>query len=159
MIARRYLWKPDWPSGWQLGEPDLIVSMSKEFELPASGPDVYRNFVIPIPTDRVRFVRGMEFRPGNDRVVHHAFMLIDATRRLRALDGEDGQPGFAGMDTKSAASPDGHFVGVATGTPTVRSSRWYALAALPEHRLGCAGPHAVHGKAGEIEVVGWAVLY
>lgn len=103
--------KPEWAAGWRLGKPDLVVTMPKPFRVPAAGPDIYRNFVIPIPTEDFRYVRALQFRPSNHRVVHHAFMMIDPTRALRRLDGEDGQPGFDGMDTKSAISPNGHFIG------------------------------------------------
>ena len=39
---------PDLPRftvGWQLGEPDLVVSMGEGYKLYAEGPDIYRNFV------------------------------------------------------------------------------------------------------------------
>ncbi len=52
---------PTWPDGWQLGEPDLVVQMPEAYELPADGPDVYRNFVIPAPlVDHARYVNGWE---------------------------------------------------------------------------------------------------
>src|SRR5689334_18330400 len=39
---------PAFPAeGWRMGEPDLILEMPIGFDLPASGPDVFRNFVIP----------------------------------------------------------------------------------------------------------------
>ena len=102
---------PQFVDGWQLGEPDLVVTMGEAFNLPADGEDIYRNFVIPIPLDRGRYVRAMELRPGNLRVVHHAFMLIDTTRESRRLDQMDSEPGYPGMDTGSgAASPSGHFI-------------------------------------------------
>ena len=34
-----------------------------------SGSDVLRNFVIPIPVVARRYVRGIEFQPGNPRVL------------------------------------------------------------------------------------------
>src|SRR5687767_4530450 len=40
---------PKWNEGWQLGQPDLVVTMPAPYTLPAEGKDVYRNFVIPIP--------------------------------------------------------------------------------------------------------------
>ncbi len=102
---------PQFVDGWQLGEPDLVVTMGEAFELPADGEDIYRNFVIPTRLDRPRYVRAMELRPGNLRVAHHAFMLIDTTRESRRLDQMDPQPGYPGMDTGTgAASPSGHFI-------------------------------------------------
>jgi mono/diheme cytochrome c family protein len=86
---------PQFTDGWQLGEPDMIVKMATPFSVPASGRDLYRCFVIPIPLEQDAMVSAVEFRPGNRRVVHHAILFLDATGQARALDGKDGQPGFA----------------------------------------------------------------
>jgi cytochrome c-type biogenesis protein CcmH/NrfG len=101
---------PTFSNDWFLGEPDLVVAMEEAFEIPAEGPDVYKNFVIPIPTDRVRHVRAMEFRPGNSRVVHHAFLAIDETGESRRVDDMEEGPGFSGMHLPTSARvPDGQF--------------------------------------------------
>src|SRR5215471_5270539 len=55
---------PSWPEGWQLGQPDLVIQMAEPYTLKASGPDVLRNFVIPIPLSTRRFVKGVELRPS-----------------------------------------------------------------------------------------------
>ncbi len=102
--------EPQFIEGWQLGEPDLIVRMARPFEVPAEGVDIYRNFVIPIPIDRPRWVRAIELQPDNRRVVHHAFMLVDAEGECRRLDNQDETPGFGGMEAEGAESPDGHFI-------------------------------------------------
>lgn len=85
---------PKFPEGWQLGKPDLIVTMPKEYTVPADGPDIYRNFVIPFKVPAGKYIRAMEFRPGNRKVVHHAILSYDATNDLRKRDGKDGAPGF-----------------------------------------------------------------
>lgn len=96
---------PQWNSRWQLGEPDLVVKPGVPFKLQAEGTDVYRNLPVRIPSDRQRYVRGIEFRP-NSRAVHHAFFRFDKTGEVLALDGKDGQPGFYGLHTpKTAESP------------------------------------------------------
>src|SRR3989442_1723079 len=56
---------------WQLGEPDLIVSMPEPYTLRAGTSDVFRTFVVPIPSGVRRYVRAVEFHPGNFQVVHH----------------------------------------------------------------------------------------
>ena len=53
--------------------------------LPADGPDVSRVFVLPLPVDRLRYVRGIEFRANNPRI-HHANIRVDATPASRELD-------------------------------------------------------------------------
>ncbi len=101
--------------GWQLGDPDLIVSLPEPYSLQADGTDVFRIFVLPLPVARMRFVRGLEFRPGNARVVHHANIRIDRTGASRALDAADPDPGYSGVIAHSAQYPDGHFLGWTPG--------------------------------------------
>src|SRR5262249_11318066 len=60
--------KPNWPNGWQLGQPDLVVTLPAPYTLPAGGSDVFRNFVFPVPLSSTRYVRGMEFRADNPKV-------------------------------------------------------------------------------------------
>ncbi len=106
---------PLWSEGWQLGAPDLIVSLPQPFTLPAEGTDVFRIFAIPLPVDRARFVRGLEFRPGNARVVHHANIRVDRTGAARALDQADAGVGYTGLIPRAAQYPDGHFLGWTPG--------------------------------------------
>ena len=105
---------PRFPDGWRSGQPDLVVTLADAYTLAASGPDVLRNFVIPIPLTRTRYVRGIEFRPGNTRVVHHANMRIDTASTARMRDEADAEPGFDGL-VMTGSFPDGHFLGWTPG--------------------------------------------
>ena len=87
---------PRFTEGWQLGTPDLVVTMPEPFEVPASGPDVFRNFVVPLNLDRDTWVRAVDFRPSARAVVHHSLFFLDATGAARARDAEDPAPGFPG---------------------------------------------------------------
>ena len=40
---------PSFPSGWQLGSPNQVLTFPEPYTLPADGADVLRIFVIPIP--------------------------------------------------------------------------------------------------------------
>jgi hypothetical protein len=85
---------PLFPEGWQLGTPDLVLKAPSPFEIPASGRDVYRCFVIPIPTQADRTVAAVEFRPGNRKVVHHAIFYLDSNGAARKKDEADPGPGY-----------------------------------------------------------------
>jgi hypothetical protein len=101
---------PKWNDEWTLGKPDLVVTLPMAYRLPAEGRDIYRNFVVPIPTSEGRFIKAVDFRPGS-KSVHHAFMLFDRTRKSRRLDEETPEPGFGGMSAPgSAQSPSGQFL-------------------------------------------------
>ena len=106
---------PRWDGAWRVA-PDLIVTLP-EYVLPAGGADVFRNFVVSVPGPNRRFVRGLEFRPGN-RAVHHANIRVDPTRASRELDEADPAPGYEGAILKSADYPDGHFLGWTPGQMT-----------------------------------------
>ena len=107
-------------TGWRLGVPDLVAEMPEAFTLPDEGVDLFRNFVIPINVDRRQYVRAVEIRPSNPKVVHHAVLMVDATPTSRELERLDAQPGFDGMLLDEAHSPAGHFIGWVPGkSPTV----------------------------------------
>lgn len=85
---------PQFASGWQLGEPDLVLRMSRAFTLPASGPDVYQHFVLPTSLTRGRMVTAVEFKPGNPRIVHHASFYLDTSGAARQLDARQPDVGY-----------------------------------------------------------------
>lgn len=80
---------------WTLGTPDLIIEPSEAFSIPASGPDVYRCFVIPTNLPDDRYVAAIEYKPGNRRVVHHVLSYIDVSGKARERDAADDGPGYA----------------------------------------------------------------
>ncbi len=107
--------RPEGPADWRLGPPDLVITMAEPFLLRADGPSVFRNFVIPIPITETKYVAGLEYRPGNARVVHHANLRIDRTSSSRALDEADPLPGYEGRLSTGAQYPDGYFLGWTPG--------------------------------------------
>jgi Tfp pilus assembly protein PilF len=106
---------PRWPDGWRLGAPDLVVRMREVYTVPADGADLFRTFVLSIPTTRPQYVRAIEFRPGNARVVHHANIGVDRTRSSRLLDERDPGPGYDGGMVPSATYPEGQLLGWTPG--------------------------------------------
>jgi tetratricopeptide (TPR) repeat protein len=110
---------PVFAEGWQLGQPDLVATMPRAYTLaPKTGDerkDVFRNVVLQVALPSNRYVRAVEFRPGAAAVVHHAVISLDRTRTSRRRDGVDGQPGYDGMITQGAQTPDGHFLGWTPG--------------------------------------------
>jgi len=104
---------PKFAEGWQLGPPDLIVDAPNGYTLSASGPDVYWNFIIPVALEKMRYVRAVEIRPGDKRIVHHANLYVDRARSARRQETAAGQ-GFPGMDVvidRPLSEPDdGHFL-------------------------------------------------
>ena len=88
---------PTFPSGWQLGTPDLVLTSAKAYTLRPGREDTFRTFVLPVPTGPARYVRGIEFRADNPQALHHANVGLDPRRTGRRLDRADAEPGFAAM--------------------------------------------------------------
>jgi thiol-disulfide isomerase/thioredoxin len=85
---------PKFTDGWQLGKPDLVVTMPDVFTIPAGGPDIYRVFVVPMNLSDDTYVAGVEFKPGAPTVVHHSLFFLDDTGVARKLDAADPGPGY-----------------------------------------------------------------
>src|SRR5271156_3280082 len=105
---------PAFSKDWQLGPPDLILNVTSPMQVPASGADLFRNFILPVPITQTKYIRAMEIKPGAPRVVHHANVLIDRTASLRHQHPDDWQQGIAGMeltvDAGESFDPDSHFL-------------------------------------------------
>ena len=113
---------PRFAEGWQLGPPDLELRADEPFEVPAEGTDVFRNLVLKVPVTGPRYVRALELRPGDKKVVHHANVLVDRTGSARLKDARDPGPGFSGMDVELESpsfEPDSHFLFWKPGTAAV----------------------------------------
>jgi hypothetical protein len=82
---------PQFIEGWALGTPDLVLEPAEDFPIPASGPDIYRCFVIPTDLPRDTYISAVEYRPGNRRVAHHMMAFIDTSGAGRKRD--EAEPG------------------------------------------------------------------
>jgi tetratricopeptide (TPR) repeat protein/mono/diheme cytochrome c family protein len=110
---------PSFAEGWQTGPPDLVIKADKPYQLPASGGDQYWNFIFRTPVNKTRWLKAIEIRPGDKRVVHHANVLVDRMESARAQESSPGA-GFGGMEVKiesEAFDPDSHFLFWKPGTP------------------------------------------
>lgn len=133
--------RPESSDGWQAGEPDLVLEMAEPFEVPADGPDIYRNFVIPTDFGEDKWLTVLEFRPRARQSSHHANFVADTTGQAVAADLRDSRPGFEGMSffvefqdtmaidlSKSGAVGGGSNIGIwATGAPPFRLPPGFAL--------------------------------
>jgi hypothetical protein len=64
------------PAGWEIGEPDLVVEMPKEFTVPARGTVEYQYIRVDPGFREDRWVTAAEIRAGNPAVVHHVNIFL-----------------------------------------------------------------------------------
>ncbi len=74
---------PAFSDEWRLGEPDLVLTFD-EVSLPAGGPDVFRDLVARTGLEEDQWLRAVEIKPGNRKVVHHVILI--------ASDGSSSEP-------------------------------------------------------------------
>jgi mono/diheme cytochrome c family protein len=95
---------PKFASGWQLGEPDLVVEMPAGYHVPADGPDIYRNIAIPLGLTEDKWITAIDMKPSARAVVHHVLYFGDPTGNAHDRPQEGEQPGFSGMRAGGGAT-------------------------------------------------------
>src|SRR5262245_4989156 len=66
---------PKFTDGWEIGKPDVVISMPKEYEVPASGAIDYQYFEAPTNFTEDKWAQAIEVRPGVRSVVHHILVF------------------------------------------------------------------------------------
>ncbi len=69
--------------GWQMGKPDIVLRMPREYTVQSQGTVEYQYFVTPTNFEEDVWVQASEARPGNWDAVHHIIVFVrhkDSTR-------------------------------------------------------------------------------
>jgi uncharacterized protein (TIGR03437 family) len=84
----------EFPDGWSLGAPDLVVAPETDYTPPTQG-DMYRCFTVPAKDLRGdRWIGALTVKPGNAKIVHHVIAYADTSGASVALDEKDPGPGY-----------------------------------------------------------------
>ncbi|MEK7793782.1 MAG: thiol-disulfide isomerase, partial [Candidatus Hydrogenedentota bacterium] len=76
---------PVFGEGWQLGEPDYVVELPEQI-VPAAMEDLFPNRFAMVDLPEARWVRAIEFMPGDKRVVHHVLSFLGDLRMSSGSD-------------------------------------------------------------------------
>jgi len=82
---------PKLATGWQIGQPDLIIQMPTEFTVPAEGSVPYQYFTVPTNFKEDTYIQALEARAGNLSVVHHAVIYVREPGQPAPARGQRGQ--------------------------------------------------------------------
>jgi hypothetical protein len=63
--------QPQFPKGSAYGKPDLVVKMREPVPIPGDNTDRFMVIKIPYEIPEDKFVRAIEFVPGNRKLIHH----------------------------------------------------------------------------------------
>lgn len=64
------------PKEWEMGKPGMIFSLKEKQVIPADGLDVFAVVEADRTVEEDLWVRAMEIRPGNAKLVHHCNIVI-----------------------------------------------------------------------------------
>ena len=79
---------PRFRDGWQLGEPDYVIELPP-VTVPASGPDLVPNQLVRLDIPERRWLRAVEFQPGDRSVNHHQIAFMGGFSGTASGGGED----------------------------------------------------------------------
>ncbi|MEM6378570.1 MAG: cytochrome c, partial [Bacteroidota bacterium] len=85
---------PTFPTGSQIGTPDLVLTMKEAHTITGNNQDDYRVFVLPTGFTEDKEIAAIEFRPGNKRAVHHVLFAYDLSGKAAALDDATPEYGY-----------------------------------------------------------------
>jgi mono/diheme cytochrome c family protein len=84
----------EFPKGWRLGTPDIVLDPGADFRVRPKGGDYYWSFVLPFKPQKDVWVSAIEVMPGIPEVVHHLGLIIDPEGKSPALDRSSPGLGF-----------------------------------------------------------------
>ena len=74
---------PAYAEGWTIGEPDAVVTMEREYAVPAQGEIPYQYFEMQTNFADDKWIQALEIRPGNRSVVHHILVYARSPKTTR----------------------------------------------------------------------------
>jgi hypothetical protein len=72
--------QPVYPDGWTIGKPDVVLAMTEEYPVAASGTIDYKYFEVPTNFTEDKWIQAYEVKPGTPSVVHHVIVYARAPR-------------------------------------------------------------------------------
>ena len=68
-------------------ESYLEFDMKAPYEVKGNGQEDFRFFNIPTNLEKDIYIKAIEFKVGNRKVLHHSRLMTDTTRTMRGIDG------------------------------------------------------------------------
>jgi hypothetical protein len=65
-----------WNDEWRIGTPDVIFDMPEEVTIEATGVVPYKFYRTPTNFTEDKYIKAMEAKAGNPKVVHHILMFV-----------------------------------------------------------------------------------
>lgn len=96
---------PEFVDGWNIGKPDFVVDMGKDFKIPAEGVIPYQYYKVDPGFTEDKWIQAAEVRPSQRAQVHHIIVFVQEGGKRVTRAGEQ----FSDM-----------LIGYAPGVPTIQ---------------------------------------
>jgi hypothetical protein len=110
---------PTFAEGWQIGQPDAVLPMTVEFNIPAEGVIPYKYFAVPTNFTEDKYVQLAEIRQGDRAHVHHVIVSVRYPDHGELPPAGEIKPENLGSFRRSSndrpADSDGRLIGWAPG--------------------------------------------
>ncbi|HLJ18045.1 MAG TPA: hypothetical protein VKV15_26360 [Bryobacteraceae bacterium] len=103
--------------GWRMGEPNVVLTLPKPQQITGNGQDLWKYIVFEKTFDHDTWVRGLEIRPGNRKVVHHANIAVVTPVGEGPADWSKVPEDMEAPDNKGGKFPGFRIVGIHVGLP------------------------------------------
>jgi hypothetical protein len=67
---------PHFETGWNIGKPDMIIDIGKDYDVPAQGVVAYQYFTVPTNFTEDKWIEAAEIRPDQRAAIHHVIVFV-----------------------------------------------------------------------------------
>jgi hypothetical protein len=67
---------PHFETGWNIGKPDVLIDIGRDFDVPSEGTVDYQYFSVPSNFTEDKWVEAAEIRPDKRAVIHHVIVFV-----------------------------------------------------------------------------------
>lgn len=103
--------------GWQMGKPDLVLQLPAEQKIPGNGEDLWKYILFEKVFTQDTWIRGLEIRPGNRKVVHHSNIAVVTPVGNGPVDWSKVPEDMEAVDNRGGKYEGFNIVGIHVGLP------------------------------------------
>lgn len=103
--------------GWNIGKPDVAITMPAKFHVPAKGTIEYQYILVPMNLTEDKWVQMAEIRAGNRALLHHVIAYVRQPGSKWMQDAQPGVPWVPKKGTGDGMQGAEFLVGYAPGVP------------------------------------------
>jgi hypothetical protein len=108
---------PRFTEGWEMGRPDVVLQLPNEQHIPGKGEDLWKFILFEKVFTEDTWIRGLEIRPGNRKVVHHSNIAIVTPVGEGPVDWSKVPEDMEAPGNQGGKYPGFRIVGVHVGLP------------------------------------------